>query len=558
MKSDRDESEQEDYEADPIPVFALRSSQAVVDVESQLTWWQELRIMLLSDRRFQIYIILCCYGLFMITFGALIPVFWQGPRDYERELGGFSQGLFNVLIEQGTLLADFVQVGGARVCLVHSGVLMLIYASVIYSTGSNKYGYYFAATLMPVGYSMMGKNLYNIWPNFIGVVCFSRYTGKPLAELIPPLTFGGSLAPVVSIFSFHSGLPVIFGIIMGWCLGISLGFCLASLMEHMMALHRGFTLYNIGTCTGFLGVILYMIMEGFELTIQARVQWATEATPPLLLFISIWSLSMFILGIVLGGRASDEWTIMQTTGKLPSDYIELTSLGGALVNMGLMGGLATGYGIMARSEFNGPVIGGILTVIGFGALGKHPRNCIPIMLGVAGMGILGNLNVFYWDINSPTSMVAAMFCTSLAPVSGVFGPAAGFLVGCLHLAMASHIASIHGYMVLYNNGFAGGFVCVFFVGIINGLKPELLETVAPVAQAAPTWTKNISDAYQSYQYESMRAMSVMAPADSGDESFGQQMSVRAPFGSFMASHQSYLASNQSFLAPHIRERLLRS
>jgi len=42
-----------------------------------------------------------------------------------------------------------------------------------------------------------------------------------------------------------------------------------------MALHRGFTLYNIGTCTGFLGVILYMIMEGFELTIQARVQWAT-------------------------------------------------------------------------------------------------------------------------------------------------------------------------------------------------------------------------------------------------------------------------------------------
>jgi len=91
-------------------------------------------------------------------------------------------------------------------------------------------------------------------------------------------------------------------------------------------------------------------------------------------------------------------------------------------------------------------------------------------------------------------------------------------------------------MVLYNNGFAGGFVCVFFVGIINGLKPELLETVAPVAQAAPTWTKNISDAYQSYQYESMRAMSVMV-GESGDESFGQVCRISIlPFSVRLSSH----------------------
>jgi len=77
---------------------------------------------------------------------------------------------------------------------------------------------------------------------------------------------------------------------------------------------------------------------------------------------------MLLLGILLGGRLSgltiaslftkvflmvtifqiDELIIMQTTGKLPSDYIELTSLGGALMNMGVMGGLATIYAVLAR------------------------------------------------------------------------------------------------------------------------------------------------------------------------------------------------------------------
>eukprot|EP01102_Stenamoeba_stenopodia_P003197 TRINITY_DN1312_c0_g4_i1.p1 TRINITY_DN1312_c0_g4~~TRINITY_DN1312_c0_g4_i1.p1 ORF type:complete len:522 (-),score=63.08 TRINITY_DN1312_c0_g4_i1:163-1728(-) len=504
---------------------------------SKPSLWEELRMLTLTDRRFQIYLVLLGYCFFTIIFGAIIPSLWIEQRAYEREIGGFWKGLASVLLEQGTLIADFVQIGGPRVSLIHSGVVGLVFSTLIYSTGSVKYAYYFASTFMPIGFSMMGKNLYNIWPNFIGVFLFSRYTGKKLGDLVPPLTFGTSLAPVVSVFSFHSGLPTIFGIAMGWGLGISLGFCLASLMEHMLALHRGFTLYNIGTCTGFLGVILYMIMEGFELQIQARVQWSTEATIPLLVYISILSVSMLLLGFVLGGRPADEWKIMQTTGKLPSDYVELTCLGGALINMGIMGIICTLYGVIAGSDFNGPVVGGILSVIGFAGLGKHPKNSLPIMLGVASMAVLGNFDVFYWDIKSPTSMLAACFCTSLAPVSGVFGPAAGFLVGCLHLAMASHIASIHGYMVLYNNGFAGGFVCVFFVGIINGLKPELLETVAPVAQAAPTWTKNISDAYASYRVESMQTL------DSEDENQG---SLRTS-GYYQGSY-----------SPYIRERSVRT
>jgi hypothetical protein len=369
---------------------------------------------------------------------------------------------------------------------------------------SVKYGYYFAVTFFMLGWSLSGKNIFNIWPNIIGVILFSRIKGKPLGDLIPPLLFGTSMAPVVSVFTFYCGLPLPVGLSLGVGVGICLGFCLASIMEHMLALHRGFTLYNIGTAAGFLGLVLCMIMEGFEVDFYDQVEWCTTSSLPLITFLYINAASLIILGFLVGGRGQHELAIMRTTGKLPCDFVEITNLGGALINMGIMCAIGTTYAGFVSSNINGPVCCGIFGMCGFGAQGKHPRNTLPIIAGVAGMALLGDLGVFYWKINSPTAMMAATFCTSLAPVSGVFGAGFGVLVGALHLAMASHIASVHGWMVLYNNGFAGGLVMTFVVGVINGLKPEMLETVAPVTQVAPNWAKNVADAYQSFQVESVR------------------------------------------------------
>jgi hypothetical protein len=44
----------------------------------------------------------------------------------------------------------------------------------------------------------------------------------------------------------------------------------------------------------------------------------------------------------------------------------------------------------------------------------------------------------------------------------------------LHLPIIMHVGSLHGYMNLYNNGFAGGLVMLLLIGIIKGVKPELL------------------------------------------------------------------------------------
>ncbi len=73
--------------------------------------------------------------------------------------------------------------------------------------------------------------------------------------------------------------------------------------------------------------------------------------------------------------------------------------------------------------------------------------------------------------------MAALFCTTLAPLAGRFGFFVGVLAGAVHLPMVMHVGSLHGFMNLYNNGFAGGLVMLIIVGFLLAIKSDiLLET----------------------------------------------------------------------------------
>jgi hypothetical protein len=129
-----------------------------------------------------------------------------------------------------------------------------------------------------------------------------------------------------------------------------------------------------------------------------------------------------------------------------------------------------GYVYFVGGDVNGPIIAGIFTIASFGALGKHPRNILPVMIGVYLICIPK-----VWAHTDPGPILAALFCTTLAPLSGRFGFLAGLAAGVLHLPMVMHVGGLHGYMNLYNNGFAGGLAMLIIVGFIKGLKPQILE-----------------------------------------------------------------------------------
>lgn len=85
------------------------------------------------------------------------------------------------------------------------------------------------------------------------------------------------------------------------------------------------------------------------------------------------------------------------------------------INMALLGIVFTTYILIVGGELNGPTIGGIFTVVGFCASGKHLKNVLPILLGVF---LISYFSVH--DVHSTAVLLAALFGTTLAPISGWF------------------------------------------------------------------------------------------------------------------------------------------
>lgn len=106
-----------------------------------------------------------------------------------------------------------------------------------------------------------------------------------------------------------------------------------------------------------------------------------------------------------------------------------------------------------------------MTLAGFGALGKHPKNIAPVVLGVI-LGAATNSQPF----NSPSMTLAVLFGTTLAPIAGEFGFIWGVVAGFLHSALVINVAFLHQGMNLYNNGFSGGFVALFLLPLIDGVR----------------------------------------------------------------------------------------
>ena len=135
------------------------------------------------------------------------------------------------------------------------------------------------------------------------------------------------------------------------------------------------------------------------------------------------------------------------------------------MNIGLLGFASWLYVLIVQAPFNGPVLGGILTVMGFACFGKTLKNCWPIVAGA----LLATL-VFGKDLTAPGPILAALFCTTLAPIAGQFGIIAGILAGFIHLFMVETTAAWHGGLDLYNNGFAGGLTASLLIAILQWYK----------------------------------------------------------------------------------------
>jgi hypothetical protein len=72
-----------------------------------------------------------------------------------------------------------------------------------------------------------------------------------------------------------------------------------------------------------------------------------------------------------------------------------------------------------------------------------------------------------WEPNQAGPLLAALFATTLAPLSGQFGPLVGLLAGMVHLALVMRTGAWFVGLNLYNNGFAGGLTATLLIATIS-------------------------------------------------------------------------------------------
>ena len=376
-------------------------------------------------------------------------------------------GLWKIQISEAGLITDPMAVGGVGAALLNAALVLLVCTALVRWLKVPFTGVSFACLFMMAGFALLGKNLLNITPIIVGGWLHALYKRESFAKYVYLTLFGTCLSPIVSFFLVN-GRPGTRWLLMAF-IGLVIGFLLPAVAGFTVRVHQGYNLYNVGFAAGFLGLGLASILKGFGVEFTSHSTWSEEGHELLCVMMAVILAALFIAGVRLGCRSwSDYRRILRHSGRAVADFIILDSAGRCFVNMALVGGVGLAYLLCVGVKLNGPLVCCLLSMVGFAAFGKHPKNIIPLITGA----VLSALLLEKIPLTSPGVLLATLLCTGLAPIAGQFGWYWGVAAGFLHMAIVQNTSFLHGGMNLYNNGFAAGLVCVLLIPIIEAVKSE--------------------------------------------------------------------------------------
>ena len=403
------------------------------------------------------YKVITMYAIIILLTG----FFFNNPLEILKGMGV-------VLTSSSILLTDYMEIANIGTAFFNSGLMMLGSIFLARKTRAHMNGYLIAAVSIVGGFAMFGKNPYNVVSIVLGVYLYSRLQKERFGKFVLIALFGTALGPLVSQITFGFGLPLWAGVLVGNAAGIITGIILPPLATSFVKFHQGFNLYNVGFTAGIIGTVFMALFRSFGLETPAVYQVSQGNNLALASVLGVYFGSFIVTGYLMNEHSFKHLReLMRQPGRLVSDFVTTEGFGVTLVNMGLLGFAGMGYVFLVKGELSGPTIGGIFTMIGFGAFGKHLRNALPVMLGVF---LATQLKL--WDVNSTGAILAALFGTTLAPISGQFGWKAGVLAGFLHMSMVMNVGYLHGGINLYNNGLSGGIVAATLVPILDAFREE--------------------------------------------------------------------------------------
>ena len=409
-------------------------------------------------------------------------------------------GLYKILTMQDLLITDYVYIAGVGATLINSGIVTILSILLIKFSGDPMNGFTIVEVGLMAGFSLFGKNFLNIWPIILGTWLYAKYQKEPFAKYVSVALLATSLAPLVSYMALGS---IHANILLGILSGVVVGFVLPSLSAYTYKIQNGLNLYNMGFACGLVAMMIVPVLTAFGDKPDSALYWAESYNDTFAILLLILCTLFILVGFF--GTKAPVWAVwagyrrlLSTTGRAPSDYLRMFGAGPVFVNIGVNGLLGMLYIILVKGDLNGPTLGGIFTIMGFSAFGKHAFNIIPIMLGV----FLGAYGMHY-EPNYPSLQLAGLFGTTLAPIAGHFGPVIGILAGFIHSALVLQTGGPVAGLNLYNNGFSGGLIAIFLyptvTAIVRHRRPklrdedyyDLFEESAPIDVS--TWRTHAKD-----------------------------------------------------------------
>lgn len=409
-------------------------------------------------------------------------------------------GLYRIVTMQDLLITDYVHIAGVGATLINSGLVTILSILIIKLSGDPFNGFTLVEMGLMAGFSLFGKNLFNIWPILLGTWLYAKYQKEPFAKYASVGLLATSLAPLVSYMSLgsiHASLPL------GLFTGVVIGFILPSLSAYTYKIQNGMNLYNMGFACGLLAMMIVPVLTAFGDKPDSVLYWAEGYNRTFSVILLVLCAISILTGLFATGTPF--WAVwagyrrlLSTTGRAPSDYLRMFGAGPVLVNMGVNGILGMLYILIVGGDLNGPTLGGIFTIIGFSAFGKHAFNILPVMIGVA-LGAYG----MHYTPNYPSLQLAGLFGTTLAPIAGHFGWLFGILAGFIHSALVLQTGGPVAGLNLYNNGFSGGLIAIVLyptiTAIVRHRRPklrdedyyDLFEESAPIDTS--TWRTHAKD-----------------------------------------------------------------
>ncbi len=398
---------------------------------------------------------------------SLIPIYFIGAGIFVQPLDEILKGLVRLIAEPDFLITDYFVIGGIGAAFLNAGLLSIISIWLIYKLNMEMSGHTITSVCLIFGFSLFGKNLFNIWAILFGVFLYARYHKTSVSRYLYIGLYGTCLSPILTQIMQIWHVPLAIRVVLSLAVGSAIGFVLPPLATHVHYAHKGYSLYNVGFAAGIIATVTVSLMRSFGVEAESRLIWSTGNDMLFFVMLSILFGGMMAGAVFFGGRetVTSYREILKSYGLSGTDYLKENGGPATVFNMGLNGLFATAFVLAVGGDLNGPTIGSIFTIVGFSATGKHIRNIFPIMLGVCLGGITKN-----WNIYDPSAVLALLLSTTLAPIAGEFGWGAGILAGFLHSSVALNVGSVYGGMNLYNNGFAGGLVAIFLVPVIQSVR----------------------------------------------------------------------------------------